>query len=409
MNTRATTAAAAALGLAGSVAIALSAGDPGDWTRQSAPAVLALADGRLGGFFDNQPVYGSLAALLQAPFAWLAIKLGGGGLATYRLATLPCLLAVAALGVTLARQMAARGRHPLACLAMPLLAVANPATIAAVGLGHPEELLAGALAIGAVLCVRQRPLTAAALLGLALATKQWTLLAAPALLLACPPRRRLLTACSALAVAAALLGPMALASPHRYAANARFVRGDTFNVSRFSVWWPFAASERRVFVDEHGTSAISLHRLPPTTTRVGRPIAVLAAIALALAAWIRRRRSTSDALALLAIALLLRCVLDPVDNQYYHVPLLLSLLAWEARRGAGLPLVTVLAATALWASFDHVLLVRPALDNAFYLIWTLSLGGALGVWLFGRRASQRAGVGARPAAVARRPLRARST
>ena len=48
-------------------------------------------------------------------------------------------------------------------------------------------------------------------------------------------------------------------------------------------------------------------------------------------------------LALLALLLLMRCVLDPGDHIYYHVPLVLALAAWEIET-RGWPLL------ALWAA-----------------------------------------------------------
>jgi hypothetical protein len=57
-------------------------------------------------------------------------------------------------------------------------------------------------------------------------------------------------------------------------------------------------------------------------------------VALPIAALAYRRRGSlavrDSALAVLALVFLLRCTLDPVDNAYHHLPLLLALLAWEA-------------------------------------------------------------------------------
>jgi hypothetical protein len=67
-------------------------------------------------------------------------------------------------------------------------------------------------------------------------------------------------------------------------------------------------------------------------------------------------------------------VLDPVDNAYYHVPLLLSLVAWEVLARARLPVVSALTAAAAWVTFDRIEpVVRPEVTNAFYLAWTAGL------------------------------------
>jgi hypothetical protein len=99
---------------------------------------------------------------------------------------------------------------------------------------------------------------------------------------------------------------------------------------------------------------------------------------LPFAAFFIRRRSAAsafDALALLSVAFLLRCVLDPVDNAYYHVPLVLAVLAWETlARPRRLPIVSLLTAAALWLTFDHVEPTMSAASaNAFYLSWTAAL------------------------------------
>jgi hypothetical protein len=72
---------------------------------------------------------------------------------------------------------------------------------------------------------------------------------------------------------------------------------------------------------------------------------------------------------------LLRCVLDPVDNEYYHVPFLLALLAFETTRRRefrGLPPLTLFSVAGLWLTFDRLDLhgAAPALTNAVYLGWT---------------------------------------
>jgi hypothetical protein len=43
-------------------------------------------------------------------------------------------------------------------------------------------------------------------------------------------------------------------------------------------------------------------------------------------------------MALFTLLALLRCALDPVDNVYYHLPLLLGLVGWDAMSPRGLPL-----------------------------------------------------------------------
>ena len=370
------TAVGALIALGGSLAIAFSTDGMGDYRIQMAPAVDALSHGELSEFFRVQPVYGILTPLLQAPFVALARLGDGSELLDYRLAVLPCLLAVGLIGVQLARVMVRRGQPAYACLAVCALPLVNPATFAAIDNGHPEELLAAALTVAAILAaIDKRTLWAGILLGLALSTKQWAVLAALPVLVASGRGRATQAAVAAGAVVACMALPMAVASPDRFVANARMTEGARVLVSRFSVWWPLSSVEREVVAVGDEARPVIRHRLSRQLTALGRPLIVILALGLALA-WGRRRDSTpADALGLLALVFLLRCVLDPNNNAYYHVPFLLSLLGWEVLTRSGLPVLTLVAAAALWGTFESGLLAEPAIDNAFYLGWALAIAG----------------------------------
>src|SRR5262249_50635095 len=124
----------------------------------------------------------------------------------------------------------------------------------------------------------------------------------------------------------------------------------------------------------------AVFKVPAWVGRLSHPLIVVAV--LPLAALLARRRTALRAdqtLALLALAFLLRWALDPVDNAYYHVPLLTALLAWEiAGRGRRLPTLSALTAFALWLTFDRVAPgARPALTNALYLSWAAMLAAYL--------------------------------
>jgi hypothetical protein len=111
---------------------------------------------------------------------------------------------------------------------------------------------------------------------------------------------------------------------------------------------------------------------------------VLAVLPLAALHWLRRRRlEPIDALGLLAVLLLLRCFLDPINNGYYHVPFLIALACYEGRRRQGqLPVLSLLAASLLWITFDRLLPTYHAgvEVNAFYLAWTIPLCATLLLW-----------------------------
>ena len=127
----------------------------------------------------------------------------------------PCLLAAVALAVVLHHRALGLGAGRIAAWSALVLVAANPLTLRALEVGHPEELLGGALCVGAGLAaVARRPLLAGALLGAAMANKPWAVVAvAPVLLMLGDGRRRAL-AC-AVGVAALLVAPMLLLSGGR--------------------------------------------------------------------------------------------------------------------------------------------------------------------------------------------------
>jgi hypothetical protein len=93
--------------------------------------------------------------------------------------------------------------------------------------------------------------------------------------------------------------------------------------------------------------------LPAFITAHARELVVLLAAVLALPLARRPERTTEECLALLALAFLVRCLLDPNDHVYYHVPFVIALLAWEARTRDA-PVLALLATGLLWLVFHTV-------------------------------------------------------
>ena len=204
-----------------------------------------------------------------------------------RLASVLCVVAAGLLGLSVARWMERRGASRAACIATIAFSMVNPLTREALALGHPEELLGGALCVGAVLAaLRGRSARAALLLGLA----------------------------------------AALAAP--------FVAGN----------------------------------LSPTD-----PLIVALGLALSAAWWFSPRRTPDDALALLALLFLVRCLVDPVDEASHHVPFLLSLLAWEGLVRRRLPLVSILTSATIPFAIGTDFYLAAILPVATWLAVTLYL------------------------------------
>jgi hypothetical protein len=375
-------------GLAGLTALAvLSAigaswyrGQLGDYPHDAAGAVEALAGGHVlrSLTVHPQPLMGPVAILVRAPFVAAGHWAGAGSLASYRLGAIPCLVAAGLLGVVLLRTFAPASRRGAASILVVLLAVASPAATSAVELGHPEEVLCAALSVLAVVAaMRGRVVATALLLGLALATKQWAVIAVPPAILAVAPRSRWRVAAAAAGLAALLTLPQALADPGGFASvsqHAATATNDTFVQS----WWYLLG-----------------HTLPGWLARSTHPAIVLAAVPLTVLAH-RRGLRAEDALPLLALLFLVRCVLDPVDNYYYHLPLLLTLLAWDVQTRRHLPYATLAATVSLIVTNSFL---AGTAASAFYLAWTAALAVALVVVLRRATSAHRSAVGHSPYAL----------
>ena len=382
-----------ALAAALSAWIAFATATVGDYPADAGPAVHALARGDVAAFLSHQPDMGPVSVVLRAPFAALA---GGGRLDVYRWGSLPCVLAAALLGLYLAGLARRSGAGPIAQAALAAVCVVNPVTFNALRLGHPEEILTAALAVGAVAVAAEgHGRRAALLLGLALACKQWAAIAILPTLMALPARR-LAVGMAAAGLAAVLVLPGVLADPHGFFDSQRNLAVDTVYAGPWSAWYPLAEASTRPVA---GLGTVShTHYAPDLVARLSHALIVLAAVAVPLALALRRRRfglSGGDAMALLALLALVRCILDPVDNLYYHAPLLLALAGWDAMASRGLP-IRALAAAAVAELLTHW--AEPSLGtaqfNAVYLAVAASAGIAICVALAARgetRASAAAG------------------
>ncbi|MBV8066042.1 MAG: DUF2029 domain-containing protein [Actinobacteria bacterium] len=353
------------------VVVSLYRGALGDYPNDAARAVDALAGGHLLRALTvrPQPLMGPVSVVVRAPFAAIAHALGGGDLVAYRAGAIPCLVAAGLLAVWLLRVFPAR--RPVMGLLVVLLAVGSPAAVNALDVGHPEEVLAAALTVaGVVAAMRSRTVAAAVLLGLALATKQWAVIALPPAMLAVGrPKWRL--AAGAVGLAALLTVPQAIADPHGFASMSRHAATATNDVFVQS-WWSLVA-----------------HTLPGWLAQLTHPAIVLAAVPVTILA-ARRGVRADGVLPLLALLFLIRCVFDPVDNFYYHLPLLLALLAWDLQTRRTLPWAT-LGATLCLVETNSFLAGTQA--SVFYFVWTAILGATLaGARVRLSRASTRAGL-----------------
>jgi len=318
----------------------------GEWDGDSWPKVHALTQGNFTEFFRAESMMGPFASVVQAPFAALS---GGGALIAYRWSAFACLLAAGLLGLYLAHLARRRGVPTLGQALIAGLCLFNPLTIGALDKGHPEELLTAALAVAAIATASEgHRYRTAVLLGLAIASKQWAVIAILPVLMALPSSR-IRVALIAGAIVAVLTLPALIAAPESFSEVHGAAASTGRVVTPWSVWYPAA----EVTPEHHQVGSTSftaeVHEAPPLAGSLSHPLIVFLALGLPVALALRRggfRLSGPDAMGLLALLALLRCALDPVDNFYYHVPLLLALLGWDALDAWRLPL-RGLAGTAI--------------------------------------------------------------
>jgi len=322
-----------------------------DWAGESAGPFAALLAGHLSAFLASAPSYGP-SLMLRAPFALPASLAGGGELLIFRLAALPCALVLAALGVWLARELRRGGGPLVAAGATVALCAANPIAFKAVAIGHPEELASAALcAIAVLLAARGRTNLAALALGVAIANKQWAVLAIGPVLVALPAHRW-----RALMLAGIVAG--GLEAPMLFAAGVGVSSGTSRLIVNstgpmfypWQVWWFLGAPGH--WHPGLGPLTPPGFRIPPSWI-VGRahPLIVWLSLPLTLFAAHRGLRR-ADALLLLALLLLLRCLLDPWDNIYYPLSFIVALLAWETAVAHRFPVAAASATAATWLIFD---------------------------------------------------------
>lgn len=336
------------------------------------PAIQALLHGSVAGYLSHQPMIGLTSLLLRLPPAALAPVLGGGHLLTYQLGALACVLPLALLGGWLVSTPGLSLRARLLRLLAVLIVATSPLIKAALGAGHPEDILSGVLCTGAVIAATQgRPRLAAVLLGLAIGTKDWAVIAVPPVLIAMPGRRRQV-GLTAAAVALVLFALPILADP------AAFVRAvhaaETRLVNQFSLLWPVSSP-----MHLPGGQLSAAREMPFGLHRSGASaLAILGVAAVGVPWWVRARRrgAVCDPLALLVLLALLRCVCDSTQLEYYLGAVLIPLAAWEALRDRP-PVIAFLFSVTAGLLFGGVVQLP---DAPMYFLWT-TVEVVLGVYL----------------------------
>ena len=337
----------------------------------------------------EQRLIGPVSFYVRAPFAAAApeddLRL------EYRLGAFACLLVLGAAGLLLAAEARRLGRPDWLQTLVVIGVVANPLVFRALQLGHPEEAVATAAAVAAlVAALRGRGLLSGVLVGLAICTKLWALALLPVLVLLIAGRDRRMLAAGLVAVALVAYAPLAIGDPGRFGdvvSSIEQLGTHPGTVTPANVWFPFAekARFRRVAEVRDGQPVFEEpegYRLPGALARIARASILIAALLLVLL-W---RRGRETALLVAALTLLLRCVLDPGNVSYYHLPFVVVLLAWEAISRGGFPWMSA----AAMATLEGIVRVSPHVHTdggfaAIYLGWAAVAIGVLAVRLAGSR------------------------
>jgi uncharacterized membrane protein YuzA (DUF378 family) len=347
-----------------------------DYPTDAGPALAAIARGHIGGFFAHQPAMGPLSLYLRAPFVAIAAVLHDGRVGVYRWGCLPCLLAVALVALWLAAIARRHGAGRIAMALVVVLALVNPLVSDALYWGHPEELLTASLAISAILAASEgRGLLTAVLAGLAIASKQWAVLVlVPAILLLERDRIRVLVLSGAAAALAWL--PMVIGNFVAFRHALDYVSHPQPVVTLYTWLYPFSPTGTVTITNIFGNSrTFDAHQLLGVEAMLARPLITLLGVAIPLLVWWRagRRASVEQMLLATALVLVCRCALDPGSMGYYHFPLLLILLAYDAFAGRKVPLAGLAGVAVAFVVLDR----SPAylgmeLANCLYIAATVT-------------------------------------
>jgi hypothetical protein len=121
--------------------------------------------------------------------------------------------------------------------------------------------------------------------------------------------------------------------------------------------------------------------MPDWLGLIGRPLLIAVCVAVPLLLARRVREDPVDrALPLLALVLLLRCVLDPLNNVYYHTPFLLALVAAGAFSRTLMPAALATALVYVTSTLGND---NPPLLAGLYLAWSLPMAAWLAARAYG--------------------------
>ncbi len=332
---------------------------------------------------------GLTSILLRLPAVMIAHAAGANTAGEYRAGALMCFVAAALVCIWLAWYALEAGVAGSAVAALLVLFAAAIVWSRAAFFGHPEEPLAAALAIAAVVQAhRGRWLAAGILLGLAIGTKEWALLAAPAVAFAGSADVWRRMAVPAVVVTALMIAPFLIGNPTAFRAAHEAARaGQEHTNTPANIWFRFGHKE--LVAQDAGGTAYAIYP-SDFVGRNARPLVFLICLLTAPLYFRRHGFGSLEVLGLVAFLFLLRVVLDTQTFSYHHVPMLMAVAAWEVIARRRFPFVAIAAAAAFQLTAR---VVAPDLSadafNALYLAWTLPLAAYLAVAVLGPASDRR--------------------
>jgi hypothetical protein len=172
---------------------------------------------------------------------------------------------------------------------------------------------------------------------------------------------------------------MAVGDLHRFADQLHASGHTGPGVTPSSVWWSFGhVAGSQTGIDG---SSVPEYAVPMFIRRTAQPFVIALCLGLTLLFWLRRRSyRPEDGLALFALLLLLRCMLDPFGISYHHAPFFAGLVAYEMVRRRGVPVLGLATAGAILLTAQ--LAGQPDALNAVYLSWAVPVAILLASVLF---------------------------
>lgn len=366
-----------------------------DYRAEYLPALQGYAENGIAGYIERLPGYPGIM-MAQLPLVLVGDLLGLDEASLWRFLSGAAIsaLALAILSVLPLLRVSStpRGAGRVAIA----LAMGSPAAYWALRIGHPEEILAVALTVGAVsAAAREKAVLAGLLLGLA-AGKAWPLVAAlPILGLLLPGGGRIvrfsLTAAITLAV---LYLPPTLHQPASVVMLTNLGANNIFNVGQ--VWWWFGTpipdatvalqTVPQPRVGPMWTGELSHPLILGVGSAIGlmwcltRSTAITGRLSFAALRPDGRERSLQEAAYLAGAACLVmagilyaRCYLDTWNVPYYLMGGLVLGALGEALIGRW-PIISLVAAGLMWkyhAPGDLTIRTAPDLYNAMFIAWTI--------------------------------------